>query len=82
MKNVFRLLFCCSMLFVANHATAQAKKKIVSKKISKPIKVQRTSTKRSSTVKIIDNSIKVKIDRKSTRLNSSHRNTSRMPSSA
>ena len=61
MKNVFRLLFCCSMLFVANHATAQAKKKIVTKKISKPIKFQRTTSKRSSTVKLIDNSIKVKI---------------------
>jgi cyclophilin family peptidyl-prolyl cis-trans isomerase len=59
MKNVFRLLFCCTMIFVANETTAQVKKKVVVKKTTKP--VARISTKRATTAKIIDNSIKVKI---------------------
>jgi cyclophilin family peptidyl-prolyl cis-trans isomerase len=61
MKNVFRLLFCCAMIFTANQTTAQVKKKNVAKKTSKPATSARTSSKRSATAKIIDNSIKVKI---------------------
>ncbi len=61
MKNVFRLLFCCAMIFAANETTAQVKKKIAAKKTTKPSSSARTSTKRLATAKIIDNSIKVKI---------------------
>jgi cyclophilin family peptidyl-prolyl cis-trans isomerase len=61
MKNIFRLLFCCAMIFAANETTAQVKKKVGAKKTTKPASSARTSTKRAATVKIIDNSIKVKI---------------------
>jgi cyclophilin family peptidyl-prolyl cis-trans isomerase len=60
MKNVFRLLFCCAMMFVANETTAQVKKKVATKKITKPT-VRRATTKKTTTAKAIDNSIKVKI---------------------
>jgi cyclophilin family peptidyl-prolyl cis-trans isomerase len=61
MKNVFRLLCCCAMMFVATETNAQVKKKAVVKKTIQPVSKTRAITKRSSTVKVIDNSIKVKI---------------------
>jgi cyclophilin family peptidyl-prolyl cis-trans isomerase len=62
MKNVFRLLFCCAMIFVANETTAQVKKKAVVKKNTKRVVIPSPALKKNiSKVKIIDNSIKVKI---------------------
>ncbi len=61
MKNVFRLLLCCAMVFVANETNAQVKKKVVTKKIVKPVGSARPVTKRTLSTKVIDNSIKVKI---------------------
>jgi cyclophilin family peptidyl-prolyl cis-trans isomerase len=61
MKNVFRLLCCCAMMFVATETNAQVKKKAVVKKTIQPVSKTRAITKRSSTVKVIDNCIKVKI---------------------
>jgi cyclophilin family peptidyl-prolyl cis-trans isomerase len=62
MKNVFRLLFCCAMIFVANETTAQVKKKAVVKKNTQKVVIPIPALKKNiSKVKIIDNSIKVKI---------------------
>jgi cyclophilin family peptidyl-prolyl cis-trans isomerase len=60
MKNFFRLLFCCATLFVANETTAQAKKKVVAKKMTTPL-VKKSTAGKTATTKTIDNSIKVKI---------------------
>jgi cyclophilin family peptidyl-prolyl cis-trans isomerase len=61
MKNVFKLLLCCAMIFVANETNAQVKKKVVTKKTVKPVGSARPVTKRTLSTKVIDNSIKVKI---------------------
>lgn len=61
MKKVFRLLCCCAMMIVATETNAQIKKKAVVKKTTQPTTPNRGTTKRSSSVKVIDNSIKVKI---------------------
>jgi cyclophilin family peptidyl-prolyl cis-trans isomerase len=61
MKNVFRLLFCCAMLFVANETSAQIKKKVVVKETAVPVISAKPVIKRTAPIKIKDNSIKVKI---------------------
>jgi cyclophilin family peptidyl-prolyl cis-trans isomerase len=61
MKNVFRLLFCCAMILVAQNTHAQVKK-AAAKKVT-ATKGSRTLTVRSTKSKTIalDNSIKIKI---------------------
>jgi cyclophilin family peptidyl-prolyl cis-trans isomerase len=61
MKNVFRLLFCCATMFVANETSAQIKRKVVVKKTVVPVISAKPIIKRTTPVKIKDNSIKVKI---------------------
>ncbi len=59
MKNVFRLLFCCTLLLAAQVTNAQVKKKLVLKKTN--VSTVKKNIVKPTVVKTIDKSIKVKI---------------------